>query len=369
LNSEGKISVFEAICITTFIITTKIFFTSPSYLVKHAGTASWYCTIISCITSIIFFLLIYLLMKRFIGKNIVEIFEIVLGKYFGKLLSLLFCAYGLYYSGSNLREFVEMIKAYNLPYSPPSVIFSIFIATVCLITYFGLNGISRISVIYFYPVIAGFILILLLASPNYDVDYLKPYLGYGLGNSLTIGFLRSSAYEEVFILTIIINSMQSIKAFKKSGIISLIIAGIAFSISLICYLMTFGYIMGSENLSGIFQLSKIIYFNRFFQRLESVFLFIWVISSVIAASISFYITIIIYCKTFNIQEHKPLILPFAALLFLVAILPNSLSEVIDINLVLIRQYSLFLVYFIPVLVLLLSLILKKNGGKANVYKT
>lgn len=234
MNNEGQIGLFEAVCIATFIITTKVFYTSPGIIVKTVGTASWYATLISCAVSLLFFFLIYLLMKRFQGKNIIEIFQIVLGKFIGKLLAISFCA--------------------------------------------------------------------------------------------------------------------------------------TFSISVLCYLMAFEYTMGSENLSGMFQLSRTIYFNRFFQRLESIFLFVWVISSVISASISFYIPISIYCKTFKISNHKPLILPFAFLLFVVTILPNSLSEILEINLLFIRQYSMLFVYFVPAIVLIISLLLGKKGDKLNAKK-
>jgi spore germination protein KB len=367
--NEGKISVYEAICITTFLITTKIYFTSISVLVRMAGTAAWYTTWVSCAVSIVFFLIIYQLMKRFPDKNLIDIFEIVLGKYIGKGISLLSCAYIVYYVGSNLREFLEMIKVYNLPYTPPSIILVMYVSVVCLIAYFGFNGISRISIISILPVMFGFFLILVLASPNYHTDYLKPYLGYGLKNSIGIGILRSSAYEEVLLLALIMNNLHGLKDFKKAGIISLVIAGVMFGIAYICYLMTFEYTVGSENLSGLFQLSKSIYFNRYFQRLESIFLFGWVISSVVAAAISFYMSISIYSKVFNISNYRPLIVPFAFMIYLVSILPNSLSEVMDINLLFIRQYSLFFVYGIPILVLTISLILGKKGENRNAKKS
>ncbi|PYG87399.1 spore germination protein (amino acid permease) [Ruminiclostridium sufflavum DSM 19573] len=368
MSSEGQIGLFEAICISSFIITTKIFYTSTSFIVKEVGTASWYTTLLSCAVSLFFFFLIYLLMKRFEGNNIVEIYELVLGKFLGKLISICFCAYGIFYAGSTLREFVEMIKAFNLPYTPPSVIMALFIGVVCLIVYFGLNGISRISVISFFPVIAGFITILVLTYPEYDADYLKPYLGYGINKTLITGVLRSSAYDEFFILTVIINSIHGLKNFKKAGVISLLIAGISFGISVACYLMVFGYKIGSENLSGMFELARVIYYNRFLQRLESIFLFTWVISSVVSVSISFYLPISIYCKAFRINRHKPLIFPFSFLLFLVAILPDNLTEVLQMNLLVIRQYSMFFIYLVPVAVLIISLITRKRGAALNAQK-
>ena len=222
MNKEGTFGTYEAICLTTIIMVTKIFFTSISTLVEVEGTAAWYGSIISCLVSLFFFYLLYLLMKRFPGQDITQIFETVLGKVIGKVLTLLFSAYFLYYAASNLREFIEMLKAYNLPYTPPSLLITGFIAVSALIAYYGLEGIARISGILFIPVILGIVIILLLDIPYYDIDYIKPYFGYGIQNTIVTSVLRSSAYDEFFILAIIINSIHGLKTFKKAGVISIV---------------------------------------------------------------------------------------------------------------------------------------------------
>src|SRR5687768_528851 len=94
---EGKFGLFEAICLTTLVIVPKIFYTKPMAITKDLGTAAWYGTLIACITSIIFFMLLYLLMKRFPGKNLVEVFEASLGKILGKAAAIILFVYFLYY--------------------------------------------------------------------------------------------------------------------------------------------------------------------------------------------------------------------------------------------------------------------------------
>lgn len=367
-NKQGTFGTYEAVCLVSMIIIVKIFYTSITIIVNLEGTSGWYGTIISCITSMLLFSLLYLLMKRFPGMDITQIFEKILGKIAGKVVTLIFSAYVLYYAASNLREFIEMIKTYNLPYTPPSLLIFGFIAVCTIIAYFGLENIARLSGILFVPVIICILIILLLAIPYYDPDYLKPYLGYGLGKTITVGILRSSAYSEVFILTIIINSIHGLKAFKRVGITSILIAGVTFSTNILCYIMAFSYISGGENLSGLFELSRAIYFNRFIQRVESIFLFAWVIASLLAVSVAFYISINLYTKAFRISNHRPIIFPFSFLLFMVALIPQNISEVIYIHIHLIRQYSTFLVFLVPILLLLIAVVFRKRGDLANAEK-
>lgn len=261
-----------------------------------------------------------------------------------------------------------MIKAYNLPYTPPSLILFAFLLAVIVLSYIGIDGIARLSLLAFFSILVGFIAILIFAYPVYDVNYLFPLGGYGIGTTLYQGLLRSSAYDEVVILAIIINSVHGLKNFKKAGVISLVLSGAIISISVLCDIMAFAYTQGSENLSDLFQLSRIIYFNRFFQRIDSLFLFIWVIASIITVSTAFYISISVYCKAFRINNHRPLLLPCAFLTFMVTLLPENLSETVERNILYIMEYSIFVVYLIPILVLIVSLVLGRKGEKEKVEK-
>ncbi len=359
--NEGKFGTAEAVYLTTLVIASKAFYTSIRVMIKNTGTAAWYMTLVSCLTSIIFFLLISLVMKRFPGKNLVEIFELVTGKFFGKILTLLFSVYFVYYAGSSLREFLEMIKAYNLPYTPPSLIIFAFMAVVVVLTYIGLEGMARFATVIFYPVFIGIAIILVLAYPYYNVRAIFPIGGYGITETLKSGFLRSSAYDEVIILAFIINSIDGVKSFKKVGTLSIFISGIVFAFTCLCNIMAFDYTMSSENVSDLFQLARVIYFSRFFQRIESIFLFIWIIASLITVGLAFYIAISSFCKAFKISNHRPLILQFAFLTFMVTLLPEGLIELAKSNIVVMREYSMVLVYGIPILVLFISVIFGKKG--------
>ena len=357
---EGNIGLKEAIALTTLVIASKILYTSPSAVINSTGTAGWYTTIISFLISLFFFFILSLLMDRFPGKNLIEIFEVVFGKIIGKFFNLLFCCYVIYYSSMGVREFLEMIKSYNLPRTPPSVILTSFLVVSLIIAYKGLEVIAKISYVVFYPILIILALILILTFPYYNIDYLKPFWGYGLKTTFPIGFLRSSAYEEFLTVFMITKSIKSTKDVKTAGFISLSLAVLIFSISLLVYTIVFGYAQASEPLSGMFELSKIIYFNRYFQRVESFFIFIWVIASLITVSLSFYISIFIYCKTFNIKNHKPILFPFAFLMYMIALIPKNISELTEINLLFIRQYSMIMIYGIPLLAFLVAIIFKKK---------
>lgn len=358
---EGNFGTREAVSLASMMITTRIFFTGILALLSKTSTASWYATLISAAVSILLFLFVYLLMKRFPGKDLAAVFEIVTGKIIGKILALIFSAYFIFYSGTQLREFVEMIKAYTLPYTPPSFIIFSFLGAVLVASYYGLEGIAKVSYVSFVVVIVSVAFILILASPNYQVNSLFPIGGYGLDKTLYNGFLRSSAYSDVIFLAFIVNSIGGAKKMRNIGVLSLILSGIIISVTCACIIMAFEYPQASENLSSLYQISRIIYFNRFFQRIESIFIFAWVVAAIVTVSMGFYLAVSIFCKACRVPNHRPGLLPFSFFTFLVALLPRSLTETVEINLIYIRQYSIFFVYLVPILILFIAILRRKKG--------
>ncbi|MCH3965936.1 MAG: spore germination protein [Clostridium sp.] len=365
---EGNIGLYETVCIVMIFLLDKIFYTSTAVIVYKFGTAAWYCTVMSCILSILFFLIICILMRKFPGHNIIEIFELVLGKFIGKITGIAFCIYFTFYTSANLREFVDMIKSYNLPRTPASLIIIIILILTAVIVCLGFETIGRLCAVVFLPVIFGIVIIFLMASPNYNMSNLAPYLGYGILNTLKGAVVRSSAYSEVVILFFIVNSIHGIDIVKRAGIISLVLAGTIFGLTTLCYLMTFTYGAGSENISGLFELSRVIYFSRFIERVESLFLVTWIVPTILNTAVGFYMAVSIYCQVFDIKNHIPPTVSFLILLFVGAVLPENFSQLLELELVFIREYSFILNYLIPVFVLIVSIVMKKGGRKSDVQK-
>lgn len=366
MDKKANFSFRETFCLMTLLLITKIFFTSISILIKLTGTAAWYTTLVSGITAAVGFTFVYMLIKRFPGYDLVQIFKKVTGKVLGSIISLLFCAYYLFYAGSNLREFLEMIKAFYLPYTPPSFILVTFLFTTALLSYLGLEVITRLSTFVFYVVITVIAAIILFVAPNYNLDNLFPIGGYGIKTTLYHGLFRSSAYDEIVLLAFIASSIKgSIKNIKKAGYWSLLTGCLIISLTTIFTIMTFEYTQGSENLSSFFQLSRVIHFNRFFQRFESIFMFGWVFASVITVTFAFFIAVYIFSNTFGIKDYKPLIMPFIFITFMLAIIPENLSQLVYFNIIIIRESSAFLIFFIPILVLITAVALKKKGDSKN----
>jgi spore germination protein KB len=348
---EGRFGVQETVCLLVITIAAKVFFSSPTYVVQIVGTSGWLMTSISAVTTGVVFFFSYTLIKLFPNRNLMDINSIVLGKIVGSVLSLTISLGLMLTAGINLREFTEIMNVYVLPSSPPIFIVYMFIAALIVLCYLGLETIARFSKLLAYVLLFGFILIIILGIKDYDINNVFPFWGHGFHQTLINGIKRSSAYGELMIIFVIAKSLQGKEYIKKAGILSLIFSGLIIAISLLSFSMTFPYYVGQEITAPIYLLSSIIEYGFFFQRVESLFLIIWIICSLISITASFYMSLYINAYILKLDDKKPLIIPYAVILAVITLVPQSIIQTLNMvqN---IREYG-WILFFIPSLATLL----------------
>lgn len=362
---EGKIGVQEAICLVTIAIVNKIFFTSPGYLTRAVGNTGWYMTLIAMCSALVFFTFIYLLLKRFPGKNIVEIYDAVLGRIGGFLFSFILMASFLLYCGVLIREFVDVTKVYVFPITPPSALIGALLIVATFSVFLGLEAIGRTAKLFAYVALFGYILVVFLSSEHFNVAFLFPILGYGLDRTVTTGLMRSSAYAEVLILAVFAGSLQGSRHIKKAGYISLLLSGFLLSLGILCFTLEFEYTSVQEITAPIYIVVRIIKYGPFFQRLDPLFLFIWIITTIILVSSLFYTTVSIYCKIFRLQDKRPVIIPVGVLIFSVAIFPKDFPSVVSEYVQGARMYGNITFFIMPLMALVVALLRRKKGEKTS----
>ncbi len=363
---EGKFGVQETTCLLTLIMCDKLFFSSPAFLTRLVGTAVWYTTLISNITAIFAFIFIYLLLKRFPGKNIVEIFDLSMGRFFGFLFSFAFMMFFLYNASLILREFTDSLKVYMYIDTPSSIIEIFFIIAVVIAAYLGLESIIRISRLFGYGFLFGLILVLILSLQNVNYRYLFPFWGNGLHQTIIHGVRRSSAYSEIVAITVFAGSLHNIRDIKKAGFTSLILSGVIFTTVLLFFIMIFPYSILQELTSPMYAMIRAIKHGNFLQRIDPFFLFVWNAITLITISILFYCAVSIYCKIFRLQDSNPIIIPMAVLLLVLTMAPKDYASVVSGSVQSLRENGWMIAYGLPFIALITAIIRRKEGGKPHV---
>ncbi|MDI9476160.1 MAG: GerAB/ArcD/ProY family transporter [Natronincolaceae bacterium] len=361
---EGKLGVQEAVWLITIAIISKVFFSGPTTMVAIVGNADWYVTILSAAIAMIGFVFIYLLLKRFPEKDITEIFNLSLGRFFGFIFSGILALYMLFVSSTRLAEFSEVFKVYILPLSPNWYIIGFFIVSVFVLSRLGLESMARFSKLAAYPMLTGLIVVLALSARNYNIKNIYPILGHGLSKTITTGIMRSSIYGEIIILAIFAKAFQGIKYIRREGIISIGLSALIISASLLAFTLTFPYYIAQELLGLVYQMAELIDYGPFFQRIEPITLFIWIISALISITIIFYSFVLIFCKMFKIQDKKPIILGGVTIIYAVSLIHKDITTIIFRNIDFMRNLGSIVFFILPLLTLIVAAI-RKKGDRQN----
>lgn len=362
---EGKFGIQEAVCLTTITISAKVFFSSPAIIAGRVGTTGWYMTLISASVALCGFLVLTALLKRFPGRDLVEIYELSLGRVVGFVFSGILAMHLLFLCFTGLAEFNEVIRVYVFPLTPNWMIVGLFAVCVLSLGILGLESMARFSRLMFFIMLLGFLLVIALGSQNYDTNNLFPILGHGIDKTLMNGIARSSAYTEVIILAIFARSMQRIEHIKKEGIISLVLSAFYISGSILTFTLTFPYVVAQEITAPMYEMATLIDYSRHLQRVEPIFLFIWIISTLTSISILFYAFVWVYSKMFRLQDQKPIVLGGTVILFFSALMHKDIITIIFGNVQWSRTYGAIVAFGLPIIALLVSMIRKRKGERAH----
>lgn len=355
----------EAVCLVTITCTVKIFFTSPAVLVKHVGTSAWYVTLISAVTALVGFMFIYLLLKRFPGKNLPEIFNLSVGRAAGLLFSVIIAAVMMIEAGTFMREFSDVLRSYTFRDTSTGYIIGALAVSAGIAVWLGLESIARISKLAGYFLLAGFAMLLVFAFPDYHLDNIFPILGYGLGKSFFVGVQRCSVYAEVVVLAISAVSLQGLMNIKRAGVISIILSGLLIALGLLSEVLMFSYTTAHENAAPLYALARLIKYGDFFSRLDPLFIILWSVATIIAVSVLLYAAVSMFCQSFRLPDKRPVIVPMTIILYALAMAPRDFSSIVYGFIEGARKLNWSVYFGLPLAALLAAALRCKKDGAAD----
>lgn len=363
MKNEVKFGKVEGISFLMVAICTQIFLNFPRVMAESVGTAGWMLVLYISIITILIFIIISILYSPFEGKDLLDIGEYA-GSTIGRIITgLLIIFHFLFIISIILREFSEDLKIIALPTSPISFITIFFITGMFVGAYAGIESIVRVSVIA-VPIIAlGYLIILFGMFPYYDISKVMPLFGVGPKEIFIKGLSKISIFSGLIYLFIIAPFLKTKENFNKVGYLGIFISSILLIISSFIFSIVIPYPSSTEGFLPVFQMARIFYFGVFFQRLESIFIYIWVTSAMLYLSAGLYTLAYIFTKTFKLKYYKPLVLPFAILIFTISLLPPNLVSTIKLETTYFRNFGWVTTFALTLTLLIWARIIKRYGDK------
>ena len=325
-DTNFKIGSKELYYLIINLITVKIFFTYPRFLVKTSGNAAWLqCIFVSLIAFIVFSFTISLF-KYSDTQDLLDISETVGGNGAKIVVGLLLIITYLINTAITTRTLPESIKTVLLPLTPMRLLLILSGITIALGTLAGLFSIARIHALFMPVILIAFAVMLFLLLGDIRIYNIFPLWGKGTYNIFIKGVEAISVFSDLSALYILLPFLKSYPQAKKTSKKALVTSSFIITLLVFFYCTVYSYPASEEFLFPVYQMTRLIKIGDFFQRLEPIFEFFRTISLLLYSSFYLFLICHIWKKIFDLKDIKPLILPVCILLISIAYIPSSSGE-------------------------------------------
>lgn len=362
-NKTMAIGIWSAAALLINSICTRILVNYPYGAINTSGTAAWVQEIYVSIIALIFLFIIEKLYTQFEGRDPLDIAQEAGGSAGRIIIGVMILLVLIYICPVIIREFAENMKIISLTDSPVTFITFFLIAGMVAAAYAGIEAIVRIHAIV-VPIIAlTYIFMMLGVLPYFDVNNLFPILGNGAEKIFVEGFFDVSLYSPLIYLFLMAPYLKTHKNMKISVYTGFFISAFLLISNVFVYLGSYPYPSSAEIYTPTYQLARMIYYGRFFQRVEAIFFVSWVVAILLYASVLLYFITHIFTKTFRLQYRKPVVIPFTAAVFVLSLIPSNQMENLNLGTKYYSYFSWIVVFPMIIMLLLIAHMLRKRSRK------
>lgn len=360
MNSEtGSMGTAGGISLIIMVTFPFIFLTTPAQIVENGAGLAWLIPLVSAVPALSMILGMTYVLSSYKG-DLHTVCRKLLGRVGAWIVTLYYI--GLFFLDAILlsRQFAENTLLTALPRSEFSIIIFVYLGIAALICYAGLEGIVRANYIMLPFAIAALVMVLLLLAPEYNVYNLAPWQGTGLGKVIPSALLIAGAQAGVFALVIFAPNFQNLSVIKTAAFFGIGLSSLLKSATVLVFTMVFGVGVAQEKVLPFFEMARLVFLSRYVQRIESLFILLWVIAGVLAIAINLYIGLHLLARLLNLPTMRPLILIVSSILAQTAMLPPDIVTVILLDHAIITTYFNVGVYVIPTVLIIAAWLKKRN---------
>ena len=143
--------------------------------------------------------------------------------------------------------------------------------------------------------------------------------------TFVLGLTNLASFGGIAYLYFLPPMLEDSKKFKKIAITSIGITTLYLLLSVGCLRFMFSFFLSFQEVAPLYNATRYLEFGNFFQRLESIFLLIWILVFACYLSIVSKFSMNVFKKITNIETEKPLINIFGLLIFGIALIPKNLA--------------------------------------------
>jgi spore germination protein KB len=283
---------------------------TPASLAAGAKQDAWIGAIFGVLISLLFVWFYTSIAKLYPEQNFAESLEIILGKWIGKIVSLLYILF-FSLSAAGLVWVVGNFMTTQIMPATPAIVFHIaFMMGVIFGVRKGIEVLARSAEIFFFWFIMLFLFFTLFLLSDIDVEKITPIFENGFQPIVHSSFyFISISGLTMFTFLLILPSLKSAQASRGTMLIGTLLGGIVLVIITFLCVSVLGPTLTEYNVYPTYALAKKVNLGNFLERIEVIIAGIFMVTIFIKTTLYYYAIMISLAQTFRLKDYRPLVFP------------------------------------------------------------
>lgn len=295
-----------------------LFILGSTLLIGTGGRAkqdAWIAIIIAILLSTILLLMFSRILSLYPGKDLFDILQMVMGKFIGKIISILMIWFAFHIGTlvlRNLSEFTDTLVFPDTPVAVPMIFFAILLIWGLKE---GIEVLGRWSEFFIWVVIIVFIATSILSISEMDINRLKPILNNGITPILKGTFSTLSfPLGETVVFTMVFSNISKAKNYNRTFIVGLWLGGFIIFLAAIRNLLVLGSNIISREYFPSNMAISLIHMGELLQRLEMEIAIVLLICSFVKIVICLFAVCNGISKFFGFDDYRFIATPITLLM-------------------------------------------------------
>lgn len=352
--STEKISYIEAISLITIVMINKIILNTPKDIIAKTGPSSCLNVIYISILAILTVCLIAYLFKKFPGKDILDISQILGGKMLKTLIGIAYIILLIILTASIIKSLSETLRIIYFRTSPILYISLFFVISSIICNRFSLKVIAKANLMIAPIIFLSIIIILASSIKNFMPERIFPILGYGIDNTFFSGLSNIFSFSGMLYLLFLPPLFDKPDKLKQMSIVAITISSIYLLLSVACLLLSLSFTMHSDESFSLYVLTRNLEFGRFIQRVDAIFILVWIIAIISYINFPISLSIYIFKKLTNISDTNSFNYSINLLILGLCIIPIEYAVFANLIGKFLQNWFLILFFGISIPILILA---------------
>lgn len=250
------------------------------------------------------------LAHRFPGLSIIEYVQEVFGRWPGRVIGFLYLWWVVHFAAIVVQEYTMMLDTTILIETPAAVFLGSIVLIAVYLSRHGLEVVARTNEIFLPIVLVSITLIIILAGGGMKLANLRPVLAdRGIVDALK-GFLEpASWFGEIIMLSMILPMVADTGKVRRHITGAVLATGIILLVATAACIAVFGAELTERDQYPFFSLARQIRVGLFLERLDPVFISMWMLGASIKMTIAVLVAAMMAARLFNLGDYRPLTAP------------------------------------------------------------